>query len=91
MDAKITEFTQLIEQAIDSAEQIDQEEQSDRLDNLIAVLKQLKKTAIAGQLQPSNGTSTLGLAREVADWIESLDSPLLSAVGAVEDYYQKHL
>ncbi|MFM6192345.1 MAG: hypothetical protein ACKPEN_01795 [Planktothrix sp.] len=90
MDAKITEFTQLIDQAIDSAEQIDQEEQSDRLDNLIAVLKNLKQTVIAGQLQPSHGTSTLGLAREVADWIESLDSPLLSAVGAVEDYYQKH-
>jgi superfamily II helicase len=91
MDAKITEFTQLIDQAIDSAEQIDQEEQSDRLDNLIAVLKKLKKTATAGQLEPSHGTATLGLAREVADWIESLDSPLLSAVGAVEDYYQKHL
>ncbi|CAD5949377.1 hypothetical protein PCC9214_02452 [Planktothrix tepida] len=90
MDAKITEFTQLIDQAIDSAEQTDQEEQSDRLDNLIAVLKNLKQTVISGQLQPSHGTATLGLAREVADWIESLDSPLLSAVGAVEDYYQKH-
>jgi hypothetical protein len=30
------------------------------------------------------------LARGVADWVNSLDSPLLKAVGAIEQYYQRH-
>jgi hypothetical protein len=50
----------------------------------------IKSQAITGQLEPSQGISTLGVAREVADWVDSLDSPLLKAVGAIEQYYQHH-
>ncbi|GCA76352.1 hypothetical protein MiTe_03197 [Microcystis aeruginosa NIES-2520] len=53
-------------------------------------LKTIKSQALAGQLPPSQGIVTLGLAREVADWIDSLDSPLLKAVGKVEREYQKY-
>jgi hypothetical protein len=54
------------------------------------VLKSIKNQALAGQLPPSQGIVTLGLAREVADWIDPLDSPLLKAVGKVEREYQKY-
>ena len=91
MDAKIAEFTQLIDQAIQQAEQTSQNNQSERLNNLIQGLESLKQKAISGELEPSQGVATLGLAREVADWIETLDSPLLKAVGQVEEYYQSHL
>ena len=91
MDAKIAEFTQLIDQAIQQAEQTSQNNQSERLNNLIHGLETLKQKAISGELEPSQGVATLGLAREVADWSETLDSPLLKAVGQGEGYYQSHL
>lgn len=91
MDAKTTEFTQLIDQAIQQAEKTDQKDKSERIEQLIDALKTIKQKAISGQLEASQGVATLGLAREVADWIETLDSPLLKAVGQVEEYYQSHL
>ncbi len=91
MDAKITEFTQLIDQAIQQAEKTDQKGKSERLNNLIQGLETLKQKAISGELEASQGVATLGLSREVADWVEPLDSPLLKAVGQLEEYYQSNL
>jgi hypothetical protein len=90
MEAKIRELVQSIDQAIAVAEQMQETQVSTRIEGLISVLKTIKNQALAGQLAPSQGIVTLGLAREVADWIDSLDSPLLKAVGKVERNYQKY-
>ena len=84
------ELVQSIDQAIAVAEQMRKTERSTRIEGLISVLKTIKSQALAGQLPPSQGIVTLGLAREVADWIDSLDSPLLKEVGKVEREYQKY-
>ena len=84
------ELIQSIDQAINVAEQMRKTERSTRIEGLISVLKTIKSQALAGQLPSSQGIVTLGLAREVADWIDSLDSPLLKAVGKVEREYQKY-
>ena len=84
------ELIQSIDQAITVAEQMPKTERSTRIEGLISVLKSIKNQALAGQLPPSQGIVTLGLAREVADWIDPLDSPLLKAVGKVEREYQKY-
>lgn len=84
------ELIQSIDQAITVAEQMPKTERATRIEGLISVLKTIKSQALADQLPPSQGIVTLGLAREVADWIDSLDSPLLKAVGKVEREYQKY-
>ncbi|MBD2250070.1 hypothetical protein [Nostoc parmelioides] len=92
MEIKTEKFLHLIDQALKIAEQMRTElAHSERLNNVITVLQSLRNQALAGQLEPSTGTSTLGLAREVADWVEPLDSPLLKAVGAIEAFYQNNL
>lgn len=90
MDNKKREFISWIDRALEIAERMKGENQPKQLNNLIAQLQAIKSQTIAGQLEPSQGILTLGLARGVADWIDSLDSPLLKAVGAIEQYYQKH-
>jgi hypothetical protein len=90
METNMRELIQSIDQAITVAEQMRKTERSTRIEGLISVLKTIKNQALAGQLPPSQGIVTLGLAREVADWIDSLDSPLLKAVGKVERNYQKY-
>jgi hypothetical protein len=90
MDTKRFDFIRLIDHALEIAEQIRRGNQGEQLNNLIGVLQAIKNQVVAGQLEPSQGISTLGLSREVADWIDSLDSPLLKAVGAIEQYYQIH-
>lgn len=57
---------------------------------MVDVLQRLKYQVLEDQLEPSKGVLTLGLSREVADWIGSLDSPLLKAVGLIEQYYQQY-
>ncbi len=96
METKTEEFIKLLDQAIDIAEQMRRDKQpefrySERLNNLISTLQSIKSNTLIDKLEPSGGISTLGLAREVGDWIEPLDSPLLKTVGAIEEYYQKHL
>ncbi|BCL35264.1 hypothetical protein [Nostoc sp. MS1] len=89
METKTENFLKLIDQALTIAEPMrTQLANPERLNNVISVLQSIKTKALVGQLEPSDGTSTLGLAREVADWVEPLDSPLLTAVGAIEQYYQ---
>lgn len=78
----------LSDRSIEVAERVTTE-QPDRLENLLQVLRTLRERVLAGQLEPSGGIVTLGLARDVADWIDSLDSPLLEAVGAIERHYQR--
>ena len=92
METKIRELVRSIDQAITVAEQMREREteRSTRIEGLISVLKTIKNQALAGQLPPSQGIVNLGLAREVADWLDSLDSPLLKAVGKVEREYQKY-
>ena len=90
MDSKKLEFIRLIDRALEITEQMKRDNKSQQLNNLIGELQAIKSQVIAGQLELSQGISTLGLAREVADWIDSLDSPLLKAVGAIEQYYQRH-
>ena len=99
MNAKIEGFIKLIDNALQIAEEMlktRQSEQSDfllkeRLSNVIGVLRRTKNNAINGNLTLSGGVLTLGLVREVADWIEPLNSPLLEAVSAIEQYYQEQL
>ena len=99
MDKKRQRFLKLIDHALQIGEEMGMARQWDqfdvlsqeRLTRIVGLLQQTRKKALEGDLPPSEGTLTLGLAREVADWIESLDSPLLKAVGAVEGYYQQQL
>ncbi|MEM8722390.1 MAG: hypothetical protein AAGE84_24370 [Cyanobacteria bacterium P01_G01_bin.39] len=91
MESKKLEFIQLIDHALKIAEQDKSQNQVEQLNNLTGVLQTIKSQALADQLEPSQGSLTLGLSRGVADWVDSLDSPLLKAVGAIEQYYQKHL
>ncbi|MEO0835175.1 MAG: hypothetical protein AAFY16_04115 [Cyanobacteria bacterium J06642_3] len=91
MESKKLEFIQLIDHALKIAEQEKSQNQVEQLNNLTGVLQTIKSKALADQLEPSQGSLTLGLSRGVADWVDSLDSPLLKAVGAIEQYYQKHL
>ena len=90
MNNKTAEFHQLIDHAIAEAKQVRLNSKSERLDTVIHVLETLKTQVSEGTLAPSQGVQTLGLSREVADWINDLDSPLLKNVGAIEQYYQKY-
>ncbi|MHC5595679.1 MAG: hypothetical protein ACYTXC_06885 [Nostoc sp.] len=94
METKTEEFIKLLDQASEIAEQMLKDKKTEfsaHLNNAIATLQSIKSNTRNGKLEPSGGISTLGLAHEVADWIEPLDSPLLKAVGAIEEYYQKNL
>ncbi len=62
----------------------------ERLQGLISTLAKLKEDARNGKLHPSEGLR-LGLNREVADWIQPLDSPLRAPIEAIDVYYQQHL
>ncbi|MGB5596111.1 MAG: hypothetical protein WBM32_20715 [Crocosphaera sp.] len=91
METKKAEFITLIDQGINIAEnmQVKNAENQERLNNLIKVLSQIKQNVINDKLATSQGVTTLGLSREVADWVESLDSPLLTTMGQIESYYQQ--
>ncbi|MEH1868217.1 MAG: hypothetical protein V7K69_24930 [Nostoc sp.] len=96
MQNNTEEFIKLLDKALQIAEQTRKDKQpefkhSERLNNLISALESIKNKTLIGKLEASGGISTLGLSREVADWIEPLDSPLLKAVGKIEEYYQKYL
>ena len=89
MNDKKTKFIQLIDRAVKIAEQMRSINKSNNLNRLITVLKDIKNQIITDKLEASKGITTLGLARQVSDWIDSLDSPLLEAVGEIEKYYKK--
>lgn len=96
METKKEKFLELIDQAIDIGQQMSNPKNltqagnfpSERLNRVIHQLETIRNKTVNDQLEPSQGQLTFGLAREVADWID-LDSPLLKAVGAIEQYYQQ--
>jgi hypothetical protein len=90
MESKNHELIKLIENAIAVSNQIKLEKNADYLNNVINILQNLKTQVVENQLTPSEGVLTLGLSRGVADWVDSLDSPLLKAVGNIEKYYQQN-
>ena len=90
MESKNQELIKLIENAIAVSNQIKLEKNADYLNNVINILQNLKTQVVENQLTSSEGVLTLGLSRGVADWVDSLDSPLLKAVGNIEKYYQKN-
>jgi hypothetical protein len=90
MPNKKSEFIGLIDSAITLSQELSLEEEPKRLATVVDVLQRLKHQVLDDKLEPSKGVLTLGLSREVADWIDSLDSPLLKAVGLIEQYYQQY-
>lgn len=89
MDARNAEFLGLIDRAVAAAGQGSAGLDAGLRQTLVAVLQSLKGKIQSGQLEPSRGVLTLGLARQVADKVESLASPVLQAVGEVERFYQE--
>lgn len=89
MDSRNTEFLGLIDQAVAAAGQASGGLDAGRSQQLVAVLQSLKGKIEAGQLEPSGGTITLGLTRQVADTADSLASPLMHAIGEIERFYQE--
>jgi hypothetical protein len=61
------------------------------VDQLLAALLAVRQQALSGTLEASRGGSSLGLTRGVADWIDSLDAPILKAVAEVERIYRRQL
>lgn len=94
MNPKTQEFIQLIDQALNMAEQMGTFSQdagnsnAEGIKKMIPILQNLKMQVLEETLEASTQNSTLGLSREVADWITPLDSPLLKAIGAIETHYQ---
>jgi hypothetical protein len=87
----IENFISLIDEAIGMATpMLTSYPNPERLQGLIDTLIKLKEDAENGNLCPSEGLR-LGLNREVADWIEPLDSPLRAPIDAIDVYYQQYL
>lgn len=84
MDARTPEFLTLIDRALAAAAA-----ESSPDATVSAALVSLRGQVEAGSLEPSRGVVTLGLARHVADTAGSLTSPLLQAVGDLENFYQE--
>lgn len=89
MNKPTQEFIQLIDHALAIAEQTNSPINVEQLSRLMTQLQHLKSQVLSQQLESSQGVITLGLSRGVSDWIDSLDSPLLKAVGAIEQFYQQ--
>lgn len=89
MDSRNAEFLGLIDRAVTATGQASAGLDAGLRQTLVTVLHALKGKIEAGQLEPSGGVLTLGLARQVADKVDSLASPLLQAVGEIERFYQE--
>ena len=85
------EFIKLIDNALDIANEMQLKEitNQEMLDNLLNKLTIIKNQVINDNLSASQKGVTLGLSRQVSDWVESLDSPLLTAVSKIDKYYQQ--
>ena len=86
------ELIKLIDNALEIANEMHLQETKnlEMLDNLLNKLTKVKNKVINDQLSASQQGATLGLSRQVSDWIESLDSPLLTAVSKIDKYYQQN-
>ncbi len=85
------ELIKLIDNALEIASEMQLQETKnlEMLDNLLNKLTKVKNKVINDKLSASQKGATLGLSRQVSDWIESLDSPLLTAVSKIDKYYQQ--
>jgi hypothetical protein len=92
MSSRNEELSRLIDSALAVvvSQESNSEQESKNLAALRDALEGLLRRVSRDQLEPSHGVVTLGLSRMVADWVDSLESPLLKAVGLIENYYQKH-
>jgi hypothetical protein len=57
------------------------------LQTTLGVLQATRSDVIACHVPPPDGHTTLGVAKGVLDYIADLKSPLVAAVGAIEDCY----
>ena len=85
------ELIQLLDHAVEIANKMQLQETTNRemLEQLLSKLKTIKNQVINDNLSASQKGATLGLSRQVADWVESLDSSLLTAVSKIDKYYQQ--
>ena len=85
------ELIKLIDNALDIANEMQLQEitNQEMLDHLLNKLTTIKNQVINDNLSTSQKGATLGLSRQVSDWVESLDSPLLTAVTKIDKYYQQ--
>ncbi len=86
------ELIQLIDNAIEIAKRMQLQETTnqERLDHLLNKLTTIKNKVVSDKLSTSQKGATLGLSRQVSDWVESLDSPLLTVVSKIDKYYQQN-
>lgn len=90
MNSRNANFLSLIDRAVAATDHAAAGLDAGRRQTLVAVLHGLKGKIESGQLEPSGGVLTLGLAQQVADQVDSLASPVLHAVGEIERFYQEH-
>jgi hypothetical protein len=57
------------------------------LQTTLDVLQRRRQDVIDCHVPPPDGQTTLGIARSVLDYIHDLQSPLIAAVGAIEECY----
>ena len=96
VDDKINGFVALIDRAIEIAqERIKLRDQGvpdsappGALEYIVKGLSEYREEATSGKLPPSRGVVTIGIQREIGDWLEqSSDSALFKAARDLEDYY----
>ncbi|MGK7885750.1 MAG: hypothetical protein AB4057_14130 [Crocosphaera sp.] len=92
MENNQLELIKLIDNAVEIANEMQLQEitNQEMLDNLLNKLTIIKNQVINDNLSASQKGATLGLSRQVSDWVESLDSPLLTAVSKIDKYYQQN-
>jgi hypothetical protein len=83
------ELIQGIDEALAIARAMSSGPRASDVDQLLVALLAVRQQALSGTLEASRGGSSLGLTRGVADWIDSLDAPILKAVAEVERIYRR--
>jgi hypothetical protein len=95
MENNVAQFIVLIDEALAMVTEMQSTgttcNSPEDLGRTVQFLTKIKATAVAGQLEPSQGIVTLGLSRGVTEWLEPPNSPLYSAIGAIEQFYRDHL
>jgi len=98
LNTKIEGLIRLIDEALDIAEERIKNLQAgkpdpsspDLLNRIIEGLRYRKDQAINGNLGPSEGYVTLGLARAALEY-DHYDTALVKKIGEIERYYKQNL
>jgi len=94
VETRVAALLELIDEALQVSEQrlLDESDavMIERVSNVVRVLQKTRDETLSGSLVPSGGVATLGFTREVLDWGEALDSPLLKSVRTIDRYYRDH-